>query len=205
MRCCASWPVPTLPARGRRSSLAKKFAHPEWLVERWVAQFGEERAQGICEFDQRIPHTTIRLDSADIEDELRSDGSRARSRGAAGQRANRHRWRRDRYARLSRGPRLHSGRGIATRGCVGRHRFAPARLLRRSRRENRCPGGAKSDSGNHCRGAARASRRAAAATGPCRKRAGDQRGCAEPATPGRVRPGAGRRAVFGHGDAGAQS
>jgi len=56
------------------SSLAKKFAHPEWLVERWVAQFGEERAQGICEFDQRIPHTAIRLDNSEIEGELRSEG-----------------------------------------------------------------------------------------------------------------------------------
>jgi 16S rRNA (cytosine967-C5)-methyltransferase len=59
---------------GRVSSLARDCAHPEWLVERWLAQFGEERTRQICEFDQRIPATSLRLENADTAKELESDG-----------------------------------------------------------------------------------------------------------------------------------
>src|SRR5271165_5314305 len=54
--------------------LAREFAHPEWLVERWCAQFGTERASRICEFDQRVPRTILRLDSPEVERELRGEG-----------------------------------------------------------------------------------------------------------------------------------
>src|SRR5271157_3612055 len=54
--------------------LAREFAHPEWLVKRWVAQFGEECASVICQRDQRIPGTAIRLDSPEIEHELLNEG-----------------------------------------------------------------------------------------------------------------------------------
>jgi 16S rRNA (cytosine967-C5)-methyltransferase len=54
-------------------SLAEGFAHPLWLVERWVRQFGEEKARAICEFDQRIPTTAIRLDAPEVERELQGD------------------------------------------------------------------------------------------------------------------------------------
>jgi 16S rRNA (cytosine967-C5)-methyltransferase len=54
--------------------LAREFAHPEWLVERWIAEFGIERAQAICRHDQHIPATAIRLDSAEIEPELQAEG-----------------------------------------------------------------------------------------------------------------------------------
>jgi 16S rRNA (cytosine967-C5)-methyltransferase len=50
--------------------LALEFAHPEWLVKRWVDAFGLERATAICQYDQRIPATAIRLDMPEIEDEL---------------------------------------------------------------------------------------------------------------------------------------
>jgi len=56
------------------SFLAREYAHPEWLVERWVAQFGAERTRQICEFDQRIPATSLRLEDADTEQELTSEG-----------------------------------------------------------------------------------------------------------------------------------
>ena len=56
------------------SFLAREYAHPEWLVERWVAQFGAERTRQICEFDQRIPSTSLRLENADTERELASEG-----------------------------------------------------------------------------------------------------------------------------------
>ena len=56
------------------SFLVREYAHPEWLVERWVAQFGTERTRQICEFDQRIPTTSLRLENVDTERELTSEG-----------------------------------------------------------------------------------------------------------------------------------
>jgi 16S rRNA (cytosine967-C5)-methyltransferase len=56
------------------SSLAREYAHPVWMVERWLAQFGEEYARQICEFDQRVPPTSLRLENADTEQELASEG-----------------------------------------------------------------------------------------------------------------------------------
>src|SRR5271165_6233356 len=54
--------------------LTREFAHPEWLVKRWVTAFGLERASAVCKHDQRIPSTAIRLDTAEIERELASEG-----------------------------------------------------------------------------------------------------------------------------------
>ena len=41
--------------------LARAFAHPSWLVERWTNEFGLATAQKICEYDQTVPQTVIRL------------------------------------------------------------------------------------------------------------------------------------------------
>jgi len=57
-----------------QGSLAEVFAHPEWLVQKWIEHFGGEVAQQICEYDQHVPPTTIRLSSADDETELRNPG-----------------------------------------------------------------------------------------------------------------------------------
>jgi 16S rRNA (cytosine967-C5)-methyltransferase len=54
--------------------LTLTFAHPEWLVKRWVAAFEAEGALTICQHDQRIPNTAIRLDSPEIEHELAAEG-----------------------------------------------------------------------------------------------------------------------------------
>jgi 16S rRNA (cytosine967-C5)-methyltransferase len=56
------------------ASLAREYAHPEWMVRRWVEQFGPERARQICKFDQRIPTTSLRLENAGTEQELASEG-----------------------------------------------------------------------------------------------------------------------------------
>jgi 16S rRNA (cytosine967-C5)-methyltransferase len=48
--------IPTTPA-----ALAAKFAHPEWLVARWLANFGIETTSAICAENQRVPGTTIRI------------------------------------------------------------------------------------------------------------------------------------------------
>lgn len=57
-----------------QGTLAEVFAHPEWLAQRWVAQFGFEVTQKICEYDQDIPETALRLNSPEYEESLRAEG-----------------------------------------------------------------------------------------------------------------------------------
>ncbi|HET9181835.1 MAG TPA: 16S rRNA (cytosine(967)-C(5))-methyltransferase RsmB [Candidatus Angelobacter sp.] len=57
-----------------KAGLAARFAHPEWLVQRWVQQFGEDTTRQICEYDQQIPSTVLRLSSAGDEAALLRDG-----------------------------------------------------------------------------------------------------------------------------------
>ncbi|MGH9532295.1 MAG: transcription antitermination factor NusB [Terriglobales bacterium] len=65
---------PNLPESPGALSLAAVFAHPLWLVERWVQEFGAAATQRICEYDQRVPETTLRRAAAGVEEELRSEG-----------------------------------------------------------------------------------------------------------------------------------
>jgi 16S rRNA (cytosine967-C5)-methyltransferase len=53
------------------AELAASSAHPLWLVERWIHEFGFEAAKGVCAYDQRIPQTAIRVTNATSADELR--------------------------------------------------------------------------------------------------------------------------------------
>jgi 16S rRNA (cytosine967-C5)-methyltransferase len=55
-------------------NISRQYAHPEWLVEKWVAAFGGETAKRICEYDQRIPATAIRLRDPEVRGELREEG-----------------------------------------------------------------------------------------------------------------------------------
>lgn len=57
-----------------KAGLAARVAHPEWLVQRWIQQFGEDVAQKICEYDQQIPETVLRLTRGEDEDGLRGGG-----------------------------------------------------------------------------------------------------------------------------------
>ncbi len=52
------------------AELAAFSAHPLWLVERWIREFGLETAKRVCSYDQRIPETAIRVTNATIADEL---------------------------------------------------------------------------------------------------------------------------------------
>jgi len=54
--------------------LAERFAHPAWLVERWVTRFGLERSKAICRYDQQVPAVSIRVESDDIVHELQGEG-----------------------------------------------------------------------------------------------------------------------------------
>ncbi len=55
-------------------SLAHAFAHPLWLVERWVRAYGLAAARLTCEYDQSVPATAIRLRDPAAENDLRSEG-----------------------------------------------------------------------------------------------------------------------------------
>lgn len=37
------------------AALAERMAHPSWLVERWVREYGRAAALAVCEYDQREP------------------------------------------------------------------------------------------------------------------------------------------------------
>jgi 16S rRNA (cytosine967-C5)-methyltransferase len=69
-------PVPLVEMKSATTAaeLAAEFAHPEWLVERWVAHYGIGHADAICRHDQQIPPTSIRLDSEEVAHELEAAG-----------------------------------------------------------------------------------------------------------------------------------
>jgi 16S rRNA (cytosine967-C5)-methyltransferase len=54
--------------------LSESWAHPLWLVERWMEQYGPEATQKICQHDQSIPQTTLRLRTSEAEAELKAEG-----------------------------------------------------------------------------------------------------------------------------------
>ncbi len=55
-------------------------AHPPWLVERWIKAYGLETARRICNYDQAVPVTAIRLydsgphSASEIERRLLNEG-----------------------------------------------------------------------------------------------------------------------------------
>jgi len=55
-------------------ALARCFAHPQWLVERWVTSYGLSTARRICEHDQRVSTSAIRLRNPGAEAHLREEG-----------------------------------------------------------------------------------------------------------------------------------
>jgi 16S rRNA (cytosine967-C5)-methyltransferase len=53
------------------AELAASSAHPAWLVERWIREFGFETAKKIGSYDQRIPEASVRVSDASIVEELK--------------------------------------------------------------------------------------------------------------------------------------
>jgi 16S rRNA (cytosine967-C5)-methyltransferase len=45
----------------RPETLARVFAHPQWIVERWVREYGFAAAHEICKYDQNAPTAAVRL------------------------------------------------------------------------------------------------------------------------------------------------
>ncbi len=58
------------------SQLATAAAHPEWLVARWVKNYGLAAARQICLHDQTIPTAAIHMDDAQITEEIAEAGIR---------------------------------------------------------------------------------------------------------------------------------
>ncbi len=54
--------------------VAETEAHPLWLVERWTKAYGLATASKICEHDQSIPETAIRLRALEAEKQLAAEG-----------------------------------------------------------------------------------------------------------------------------------
>ena len=55
-------------------ALARALAHPQWLVERWTREYGLSAAHQICQHDQAVPTTAIRLRTPPAEEQLHQQG-----------------------------------------------------------------------------------------------------------------------------------
>ncbi|HMD20273.1 MAG TPA: 16S rRNA (cytosine(967)-C(5))-methyltransferase RsmB [Alloacidobacterium sp.] len=56
------------------AELASYYAHPQWLVERWVKNFGMQSARRICEYDQEPAPIFVRLVAEEAEQGLLQEG-----------------------------------------------------------------------------------------------------------------------------------
>ena len=56
------------------SEIALAYAHPAWMVERWVEAYGVEAARAICAHGQRQAALSVRIEDAAVEEELRQAG-----------------------------------------------------------------------------------------------------------------------------------
>jgi 16S rRNA (cytosine967-C5)-methyltransferase len=67
---------PTPDENASPESLARTLAHPLWLVERWAREYGLSATRQICQHNQSIPATAIRLriPAAEEEEQLHEEG-----------------------------------------------------------------------------------------------------------------------------------
>jgi len=56
------------------TDLAHAFAHPAWLVERWVRQYGPAQTQAICAHGQQQAALHVRMVHPDVAEQLRGEG-----------------------------------------------------------------------------------------------------------------------------------
>ena len=71
---------PKITARTPVEELAQRLAHPQWLVSRWMDIFGLAATQKICEYDQKVPETVLRIHESgtEIAEELQKEGVETR-------------------------------------------------------------------------------------------------------------------------------
>jgi 16S rRNA (cytosine967-C5)-methyltransferase len=58
----------------RDKLLVARSAHPDWLVQRWSANYGIDIAHSICEYDQISPAASVRIADPNLKEELELDG-----------------------------------------------------------------------------------------------------------------------------------
>jgi len=76
-KLAASAKTPMAEAEGEGTQeLAAEFAHPEWMVARWIDMYGYIAARAICEADQHASGSALRLCTHDAEEELTEAGIR---------------------------------------------------------------------------------------------------------------------------------
>ncbi len=73
LRMIAGQPQPQ-SGNATSAELAQGSAHPLWLVERWVANYGLQAGRAICEHGQQQPELAIRLANPAVEAELKEHG-----------------------------------------------------------------------------------------------------------------------------------
>jgi 16S rRNA (cytosine967-C5)-methyltransferase len=56
------------------AALAVEFAHPEWMVARWIDMYGYSAARAVCAADQQASRAALRLCTSDADEELREAG-----------------------------------------------------------------------------------------------------------------------------------
>jgi len=66
--------IPAVDENSSPADLANGLAHPLWLVQRWVREYGLSTALQICQHDQTVPHTALRQRTVDAEQQLNQDG-----------------------------------------------------------------------------------------------------------------------------------
>ncbi|BFH15052.1 16S rRNA (cytosine(967)-C(5))-methyltransferase RsmB [Paenibacillus melissococcoides] len=74
------WDAP--PADGAVSRIAWEHSHPEWLVARWIAAYGEAETAAMCAANNQPPHGSARVNRLRgtreaLLGEMRADGYRA--------------------------------------------------------------------------------------------------------------------------------
>jgi 16S rRNA (cytosine967-C5)-methyltransferase len=57
-------------------TLAQNAAHPEWLLDRWIGQYGIEVTRKICDHDQKVSDTAIYIHDNESQTELAAAGVR---------------------------------------------------------------------------------------------------------------------------------
>jgi 16S rRNA (cytosine967-C5)-methyltransferase len=58
----------------RDKLLVARSAHPDWLVQRWSANYGIDIAHSICEYDQISPAASVRITDPNLKEELELGG-----------------------------------------------------------------------------------------------------------------------------------
>jgi len=66
--------APSMAGSHKAAELADASAHPLWLVERWLKEFGPDIAKQMCAYGQHPPQSAIRVHDRSIEKELTAEG-----------------------------------------------------------------------------------------------------------------------------------